>query len=225
MTPALELASSSTGHDDRQIRVVVDVGIAHSAAKHVERVVEQRPIAVRRLVQLLDEIRKQRHVMGVDLGQLDQLFRIVGVMRDRVMRLGHPDVRVGSGARFTRHLERDDAGDIGLEGEHLEVEHQPDVVFPHRRHACRTIEIGQRCGIALFGALDASLDLAHGIEVLADANTIACTELAPQSSQIVRHPVEDAAALLELGASCLGASAIAEQPLENDARIGVGWKR
>src|SRR5688572_11592910 len=134
---ALEPRASSTSDDDRQVRVIVDVGISHAAAEQIERVIEQRAVAIWRRLELLDQIREQRHMVRVDLGELHQLLRIVGVMRHRMMRLGHADVRVGSGARFPRQLERDDASHVSLERQHLQVEHQLDVVFPDRGNAGR----------------------------------------------------------------------------------------
>ena len=222
---ALEARASPAGHHDRQVRVIVDVGIAHAAAQQIERVVEQRAVAIGRRLQLLDQIREQRHVVRVDLGELDQLLGIVHVVRHRMMRLGHADVRVGPRAGLARQLERDDARDVGLERQHLQVEHQPDVVFPDRRHAGRPIELRQRRGVALLRTLNAPLDLAHRVEILTDLDAIARAQLAPQPRHVGGHPVEDAAALLELRASPLGAAAVAEQPLEDDARIGLGRQR
>src|SRR6186713_2397742 len=57
---ALEPRASSTRDHDRQIRVIVNVGIPHAAAEQIERVIEQRAIAIGRRLELLDEIREQR---------------------------------------------------------------------------------------------------------------------------------------------------------------------
>ena len=54
-------------------------------------------VAVRRGAQLLEEIRQLRDVVGVDLRQLRELLRVVLVVRERVVRLGHADRRVGRG--------------------------------------------------------------------------------------------------------------------------------
>ena len=56
------------------------------------------------------------------------------------MRLGHAEVWIGPGAPLSRHLERDDTGQVSLQCEHLQVKHQLDVVFPLLGHAGRTFE-------------------------------------------------------------------------------------
>ena len=99
-------------------------------------------------------MREERHVMGVDLGELGQLLRIVGVVRHRMVQLGHADVRVGPRARLARQLERDHSCHVGLQREHLELEHELHVVFPHGRHVCRAVEIDRdSIGAGLLGAL------------------------------------------------------------------------
>ena len=60
------------------------------------------------------------------------------------MRIGHADLRVGPVAGLARELERDHAGDVALQREHLQIEHQPRVIGVRGRHAGRTIEIRQR---------------------------------------------------------------------------------
>src|SRR5215203_5422434 len=222
---ALEPRASSTSDDDRQVRVIVNVGISHAAAEQIERVIEQRSIAIWRRLELLDEIREQRHVVRVDLGELHQLLRIVGVMRHGMMRLWHADVWVGSGARFTGQLERDDPSDVSLEGQHLQIEHQLDVLFPDRWNAGGSIEIRQRGCVAQLGALNAALDLTDRIQILPDLEAIAGAQLALQPGHVRRHPIENAAALLQLGAPALGTASVAEQPLEDDTRIGLGRQR
>ena len=44
--PPLTLPGRAAGNDDRQVHVIVDVRIAHAAAVEVERVVEQRAVAL-----------------------------------------------------------------------------------------------------------------------------------------------------------------------------------
>ena len=79
----------------------------------------------------------------IDLGHFRQLLRIAAVVRERMMRFGDADLGIGSRAGFARQLERDHAGDVALQRQHLQVEHQPRVVGVGSRHAHRTIEIRQ----------------------------------------------------------------------------------
>ena len=60
-----------------------------------------------------------------------------------MVRIGHADLGIGALAGFARELERDDAGDVALERQHLQIEHQPRVVGVGGRHADRPIEIRQ----------------------------------------------------------------------------------
>ena len=143
-----------------------------------------------------------------------------------MMRLRHADLRIRSRAALARELERDDARQIGLERQHLQVEHQLHVVFPRFGHARRPVEIRERrLAVLLLRFLDPALDFAHGIEVLAHLQAIAGAELRLQPGHVLHHPVEDAGVLLELGAPLGGAPAVAEQPLEDHTRIGLGRQR
>ena len=103
---------------------------------------------------------------------------IVAVMRQRVMRIGHADLGVGAVAGLARELERDDARDVALQRQHLQVEHQPRVVGVRGRHADRPVEIGQRIvRRRRLGLLDAPLDFADGLEILVDPGAIGRAEL------------------------------------------------
>ena len=221
----LELRAAAARDHDRQVRVIVDVGVAHAAAQQVQRVIQQRAVAVGRRRQLLDQVGEQRHVVGVDLRQLDELLRVVDVMRHGMVRLGDADVGIGAGAGLARQLEGDDARGVGLERQHLEVEHQPDVILPDRGHAGRPRQIGQARRVGLLRPLDPAFHLAHRVQVLPDPVLIAGSQLAAQPRQVGGHPVQDAAALLQFRAPALGAAAVAEQPLEDDAGIRLGRQR
>ena len=110
----------------------------------MKRVIQQRAVTFRRRLQLLEVIREQRHVERVDLRHPRDLVRIVAVMRQRMMRIGHADLGVGAVARLARELERDHPRHVALQRQHLQVEHQLRVIGIRRRHADRPIEIRQR---------------------------------------------------------------------------------
>ena len=111
------------------------------------------------------------------------------MVRERVVRIGHADLGVGAVAGLARELERDDAGDVALQRQHLQVEHQPRVVGVGGRHAHRAIEIRQRIVRRLgLGLLNAALDLADGVEVLADPGAIGRAELLLQAGDLVVAP-------------------------------------
>ena len=103
----------------------------------------------------------------VDLRQLRQLLGIALVVRDRMMRVGHADLRIGAAAELAAHHERDDARQVALVREHLQVEHQLRVLV----EACagtpgRLIDDGQLSRVLLLGVLDAPLDVANRLEIL-----------------------------------------------------------
>ena len=54
---------------------------------------------------LLEELREQRHVERVDLGNLRELFRIVAVMTRGMVRVGDADFRIRAIAQLARELE------------------------------------------------------------------------------------------------------------------------
>ena len=100
------------------------------------------------------------------------------MVREGVMRIGNADLRISSRARFPSELEADDPGDITLQSQHLQVEHQPCMVGVSSRYAHRAIQIRQLVVRAFgLGLLNAALDLADGIQVLADPDAIARSEL------------------------------------------------
>ena len=79
----------------------------------------------------------------VDLGHLGDLLGVVAVVRQRVVRVGDADLGIGPVAGLAGELEGDDAGDVALERQHLQVEHQPGVVGVGGRHADRAVEVRQ----------------------------------------------------------------------------------
>ena len=113
-------AAWATARDqDRQVYVIVDIRIAHAAAIENHRMIEQRTVAVPRGLQFFQVVGKQRNMERIDLCHLGELLRIAAVVRQRMMRLGHADLGIGARAGLASELERDDAGDIALHGEHL----------------------------------------------------------------------------------------------------------
>ena len=161
------------------------------------------------------------------LRHLRELVGIVAVVRERVVRVGDADLGIGAGAGLAGELEGDDAGDVALQRQHLQVEHQPGVVGVGGGHADGPVEIRQvRIGGRGLGLLDAALDLADGVEVLArpccGRPGRACVCRRAISSV---HRVEQAGALPQRGEAVGGAAAVAEQALEDDARMRLGRQR
>ena len=74
-------------------------------------------------------------------------------------------------------------------------------------------------------ALDAPLDLAKVVEIVADTTTIARVESALQLARFLGHRVEHAAIVPRAGGTLGRAAALPEHPLEHDAWIDVHRQR
>ncbi len=144
-----------------------------------------------------------------------------------MVRLGHADLRIRPRALLLRDHERDDAREIRLERQQLEVEHQGDVILEHRRHALRLIDRRDLQVALLLGLLDAALDVADRFGVLVDLALILGAELAPQAGELLVHRIEDALVLAQprLARRPLGAAGVAEQLLEHRARVVLHRQR
>mgnify|MGYP000057988217 CR=1 FL=1 len=86
---------------------------------------------------------EQFGVMAVDRRHAVDQLRLIIVMRERVVRVRGADLRVGPRALLFADHERDDPGQIGLKRQNLQVRHQLQVVFEHRRRTLGLLEVGQ----------------------------------------------------------------------------------
>ena len=126
---ALDPERAAAGDNCREVRVVVDVGIADAGAVEEHCVIEERAFAVGRGFQALQIVGEERDVEGVDLRHAGDFFRVIAVVGQRVMRIGDAGLGgVGAVAGLAGELESDDARDVALEGEDLEVEHELRVI-------------------------------------------------------------------------------------------------
>ncbi len=81
MATALHSTGSTACHEDRKVRMVMHVRIAHAAAVQKKRMIKQRPIAIGGLAEFLQKAGKQRDVELINLGHLGNLFFVIAVMR------------------------------------------------------------------------------------------------------------------------------------------------
>src|SRR5215467_2751526 len=101
-------------------------------------------------------------MVRIDLCYLRNLYGIVAVMTGWMVRLRDAELRIGTIALLARELERDDARDVRLKGENLEVEHELRVVGERRGNAYRPLEIGRLVVRHRFlTALDLTLHLTY----------------------------------------------------------------
>src|SRR6185369_14564815 len=102
----------------------------------------------------------------VDLCDLRYLHRIVAVMADGMVRVRDADVGIGAIALLARELERDDARDVRLKGQNLQVKHELGVVGERRGNAYRPLEIGSLVvRHRSLAPLDLTFDLTYGVQV------------------------------------------------------------
>ncbi len=81
-------------------------------------------------------------MVRVDLRVLLDVVRIELVVGHGVVPFGHPDGRVRPPAQLTGELHTADAGHIGLERQHQEVEEQFGVLVVLVRDAARLCQLG-----------------------------------------------------------------------------------
>ena len=200
---------------------------AMPGAVHHRHVIQQRAVAVGRRLQLPEQPGEHLHVIGVDLGDLRDLLRFLLMVRDRVMRVGHADLRIGHAAVLVSHHEGDDAREIALKRQHLQVEHQVHVIFPARRDAGGMIDERQLLIALRLGNLDALLHVANRVEILGQLRPIALRQRSLQVRELLAHRIEHAPLLAQPRQPDLriGAGAVAEQALEHDARVVLRRQR
>src|SRR4030095_8924182 len=94
-------------------------------------------------------------------------------------------------------------------------------------HALRLIERRQFDVALLLGLLDSPLDVADRLGVLLDLGLIRRAELPAQAGPLFVDPIEEALLLLEarFAGGAAGAAAVAEQPLEDGARVVLHGQR
>ena len=234
MTAALEVAAAAA--HDRQGQVDVRVGVTVRQTRAIEQqgVVQQRTVAVRRRPELVQEVAEEFRLVGIELGIPVHLLGSVTMVRQRVMGIVDANLRIRAAAHLPAIHEREDAGDVGLVGQPLQVEHKLDVVAEDLRNGSRWL-VKQAATESADGSLpvrrrrlsllDATLDFAHRIKVFGRPGAIARPEARLQSLHVLRDRIENATVLSHLRATTLGGAAFAKQPLEHDAWVILGRQR
>ena len=111
-------------HQQRQRIAGVLVRIAHAAAVHQHRVVEQRAVAVGRGLQPIEEPPEQLDVIGVDARHLLDVLRVVAVVRHGVVLLGDADLGIGALTELAVGHEGEHARQVGLVGDGQQLVHR-----------------------------------------------------------------------------------------------------
>ena len=137
------------------------------------------------------------------------LLGIAAVVREVVVAVGDVDRGVVAVAPLVGKHERADAGDVALERQRDQVEHEPDVLAEVVGNSLRTSHAGrgQASGRGL-GSADPLLDLTDGRQVLVDLAAIVQAHAGAKLPGVVGDEVEDAL-LVELALGALGRRALA----------------
>ena len=141
MPPALQPRRRAPGNQNRQILVIVQTRIPHTAPIQIHRMVQQRPLPVLRRLHPLQKLRKQRDVISVDLRNLGHLKRVIPMVARRMMRIPDANLRIRPVALLPRKLERNHPRNISLKRQYLQVEHQLRMIGKRRRHPHRPLQI------------------------------------------------------------------------------------
>src|SRR5262245_37613258 len=98
-------------------------------------------------------------------------------MAGRMVRVRDADLRIRTVVLLARELEFDDARDVRLKGENLQVEHELRVIGELRGDSYRPVDVGHlRILRSAFGTLDLSLHLANTIQILIHTHAIGNAE-------------------------------------------------
>ena len=147
-------------------------------------------------------------------------------MRDGVVLFGNSDVGVGAVVELARHHEGGNAGDVGLEGDYLEVEHQADVVFVSLGDIDGRVGNGELLvGVALLDLGYAALDFAQVVEVIGDAALVLRAQILLQIFGGAGDVVEEAAVILQAFEAFRGGTAVAEHALKYYLGIDFSGER
>ena len=135
MTAPLQFARSPADNKQWKRFMVVLIAVAHRAAVQQDGMIEQVTVAIRRGLQLIEQIGEDADVVAIQNGKAVHVFTLVRMVRQRVERIANGAVGISGTAEFLRHEQGSYTRDIRLPGEHLQVEQQLDVGFKIRRNA------------------------------------------------------------------------------------------
>ena len=224
--PPFSCPGRAAGEHDRQRAEVVLVAVAQRAAVEHQRVIQQRAVAVRRLLQLLDEVGELRHVVGVQQREAIHVAAVVRVVRQVVERIADAGLREDGAAQLAREHQRRDARDVRLERDHLQVHQQLEVLLERRRHAGRHVRQRDVLARRRLGALNPPLDLAHVVEILVQPPAIARRQILLQRRTC---PITESSRLRDSCRRARRSASVAPSPnsFSNTSRglfcIGSGW--
>ena len=186
--------------------------------------IQQRAVAVRRRLQLVQQIGERLHVQFVDLDDLGDLFLIVLMVGDRVVPVRDADGAVAAVAAFTRHHETDYAGHVRLESDDDQVAHYLGVLLELVGDAGGPFQQRQlHCRALFFRFLNAAFNVANAVQILGQLALVARAQSRLQTRDVSTDEIEDASILLhhlQTGGGIVRFP-ISEEALEHRARVDL----
>src|SRR5262249_18315060 len=126
---------------------------------------------------------------------------------------------------FARELKCRNARDVGAKSQNLQVEHQLGVIGKLGRNTHRPFEVGSwRIRGRTLRTLDLPLDIADTLEIVIQASAIGSAHTLLESCDVHAERIQQASAIAQSGTASGGVAALAEQTLEDDARMRLGRK-
>ena len=201
---AAQGAAAAAGEHERQLGGIVGVAVEQAGGEQDHAVFEQGALAFLGGLHLLQRLGPDLDHELVALLVAGEALGVVGVVGELVLAALHADEPEVHVRQVVRQHVGDDAGAVHLEGQHHDVEHEPDVFLllggdagggalePGRGHArppAARLGLG---GVELFRAGDALFQVAHGGEVLVELLAVAPAELAAQALGIAQDQIEHA---------------------------------
>src|SRR5258708_6108022 len=155
------------GQENRHALVIMNIPVAHGAAIQNHRMIQQIAVTIRRILQLLEEIRQQADMVAIELGELRDFSWIFLMMRTRMKRSLHSALRKYACAHIAAHLECGNASRFRHESQDLQIEHQPDMLLVRVGYTEWRGRQGARlaAGVVLFDSLDPALNFANVVEI------------------------------------------------------------
>ena len=102
----LELAGGAARNENRQRVVIVLIAIAHAAAVEDRGMVQQIAVAIGRLLELVEKVRKHLDVIAVDQREFIHIGADVGVVRCAVEAIANTAAGVSRPAGIARVHQR-----------------------------------------------------------------------------------------------------------------------
>ena len=132
------------------------MAVAHPRAVEHQRVIQERPIAVRGSRHLLEEVGELTDVEHVELRVPLELFGIPGMVRGGVMRVGASDLGIRARTQLLRHEVCRYTRQVGLIRKGEQIEHQLGMLIEGTRDTGALIDHRKLATDLLFCDADAS---------------------------------------------------------------------